>query len=96
GTNSDLDLNAELRATGWANIAAGAVGGPPGYFYMSDTMIAHRLLGGRRGPAVVAALGLLGILLIGGSVLELLPQFVIGGLLLFVGVDFLVEWLWTS
>jgi SulP family sulfate permease len=95
-TKMDLDIGAELRATGWANVVAGAVGGPPGYLYLADTLITQRLVGRRRGPAVVAAFGLLGVVMLGGSILELLPQFVIGGLLLFVGVDFLVEWLWTS
>ena len=28
-----------------------------------------------------------------GSILELIPQFIIGGLLLFVAADFLIEWL---
>ncbi len=96
GTNRDLDASAELRSTGWANVASGVLGGPPGYLYMSITVTAHRLLGGRRGPAVVAGLTILAIVAVGSSVLELLPQFVIGGLLLFIGVDFLVEWLWKA
>jgi SulP family sulfate permease len=95
-TESDLDSNAELRATGLANVAAGAVGGPPGHLYLADTLVAHQLLGNRRGAAVVAGISLVGVIIVGGSVLELLPQFVIGGLLLFVGLDFLVEWLWDS
>ncbi|HVR80002.1 MAG TPA: cyclic nucleotide-binding domain-containing protein [Acidimicrobiia bacterium] len=95
-TKLDLDMGVELRATGWANVAAVAVGGPPGYLYLADTLITQRLVGRRRGPAVVAAFALLAVVMLGGSILELLPQFVIGGLLLFVGVDFLVEWLWTS
>ena len=90
-------MNAELRATGWANVAAGAVGGPPGYMYLADTLITQRLVGRRRGPAVVAAFGILSVLLVvGASVLEFVPEFVIGGLLLFVGADFMVEWLWSS
>lgn len=96
GTNSDLNLNAELKSTGWANLATGLAGGPPGYFYLSDTLIAHRLVGGRRGPAVLGAFATLGVVLLGGIVLEFLPQFVVGGLLLFVGIDFLYEWLWAS
>ena len=95
-TKLDLDMAVELRATGWANVAAGALGGPPGYLYLGNTLITQRLVGRRRGPAVVAAFSLLAVVLLGGSILELLPQFVIGGLLLFVGVDFLVEWLWAS
>jgi sulfate permease, SulP family len=95
-TKSDVDMNAELRATGWANVAAGAVGGPPGYMYLADTLITQRLVGRRRGPAVVAAVGILSVLAVGGVVLEFVPEFVIGGLLLFVGADFMVEWLWSS
>ena len=45
-TKLDIDMNAELRATGWANMAAGAVGGPPGYLYLADTLITQRLLAG--------------------------------------------------
>lgn len=95
-SNRDLDVNAELRATGLANLGAGAMGGPPGFIYMATTLVSHRVIGPRRGPAVVAAAGLLAIVAAGGAVLELLPQFVVGGLLVFVGADFLIEWLWVS
>jgi SulP family sulfate permease len=95
-TRSDVDVNRELRATGWGNVAAGVLGGPPGYMYFSDTAIASRLVGMRRGPAVVAALATFAVVAFAGFVLELLPQFVIGGLLLFVGAEFLYEWLWAS
>ena len=95
-TRSDVDVNRELRTTGWGNVAAGALGAPPGYMYFSDTAITSRLVGMRRGPAVVAAVATLAVVAFAGFVLELLPQFVIGGLLLFVGSEFLYEWLWTS
>jgi len=95
-TKSDVDMNAELRATGWANVAGGAVGGPPGYMYLADTLITQRLVGQRRGPAVVAGIGILSVVAVGGVVLEYVPEFIIGGLLLFVGADFVVEWLWAS
>jgi sulfate permease, SulP family len=95
-TRSDVDVNRELRMTGWGNVAAGALGGPPGYMYFSDTAITSRLAGARRGPAVVAALTMLTVVAFANFVLELLPLFVIGGLLLFVGAEFLYEWLWAS
>jgi len=95
-TNRDLDLTSELSAAGWANVASAVVGGPPGYIYLSDTVIAHRILGARRGAALVAGIGLLTFGLLGGSVLEFLPEFIVGGLLLFVGVEFLYDWLWES
>lgn len=92
----DVDVNRELRVTGWANVAAGTVGGPPGYMYLSSTVITSRLVGMRRGPAVVAAVTALVVVGFGGFILELLPQFVVGGLLLFVGAEFLYEWIWVS
>ncbi len=95
-TKTDVDMNAELRATGWANIASGAVGSAPGYLYLADTVITQRIVGKRRGPAVVGGVVILALLVVGGSWLELLPQFIVGGLLLFVGIDFMVEWLWAS
>lgn len=95
-TRRDLDVGLELKVTGWANLAAGLVGGPPGYLYLADTLVTRRVVGERRGPALIAALGVGLVVLAGGSVLGLLPQFVVGGLLLFVGVEFLVEWLWDA
>ena len=95
-TRSDLDMNAELRTTGWANVAAAAVGSAPGYLYLADTVITQRLVGKRRGSALVAAIAMLGMLVVGGAVVGALPQFIVGGLLLFVGFDFMVEWLWSS
>ncbi len=95
-TRRDLDVALELRVTGWANVAAGLVGGPPGYLYLADTLVTRRVIGERRGPAVIAALGVGLVVLAGGGVLGLLPQFVVGGMLLFVGIEFLVEWLWDA
>ena len=95
-TKRDLDLGADLRATGWANVVAAGVGGAPGYMYLADTVMTHRLVGPRRGAAVVAGLAILGMVAVGGSVLEFIPQFVVGGILLFYGLEFLVEWLWIA
>lgn len=95
-TRVDVDMNRELQATGWANVAGGFIGGPPGYMYMSDTVITSRLLGPRRGPALVAPAWIILVVALGGTMLELIPQFVIGGLLLFVGAEFAYEWIWVS
>ena len=95
-TKVDVDMNQELQATGWANLAAGAFGGPPGYMYLADTVITSRLVGRRRGPALVAPGAIVAVVAFGGAVLEFIPQFVIGGMLLFVGAEFAYEWLWVS
>lgn len=93
---ADLDVNRELRSTGWANLAVGAVGGAPGYMYLAPTVIVSRLVGKRRGPALVAPLLMLAVVAFGGFTLEFLPRFVVVGLLLFVGAEFLYEWIWVA
>lgn len=95
-TATDLDMNQELRATGGANLAASLIGGPPGYLYLADTVITTRLVGPRRGAALVAPAFLFGVVAFGGALLEFIPGFVVGGLLLFVSAEFFHEWLWAS
>lgn len=95
-TRADIDINRELRVTGWSNIAGGAVGGAPGYMYLADTAITARLVGMRRGPALVAPLVMLAVVVFGSFILQFLPRFVVGGMLVFVGAEFLYEWVWTS
>lgn len=95
-TRRDLNVGRELGVTGLANIAAGLAGGPPGYLYLADTVVTRRIAGERRGAAVVSAIGVALLAIAGGGLLELLPQFVVGGMLLFVGVEFVVEWLWDA
>lgn len=95
-TRRDLRMSDELRATGWGNLIAAIVGGPPGYLYLGDTVVANRVVGPRRGSAVVAAFGVLAVVFAGGTILEWVPQFLIGGLLGFVGLSFMFEWLWEA
>jgi sulfate permease, SulP family len=91
----DLDLNRELRASGGANIVAGLGGGIVGFHALSLTSLGHRG-GARRLVGVVAGLVCAIALVFGGSFVELLPRVVVGGLLLFLGVTFLVEWIYDA
>lgn len=88
----DLDLNRELRTAGVANAAAGVAGGVPGFHAVSLTLLARRLDAPARSAALVAAAVVVLSLVAGASVIELIPRAVLGGLLLFLGLSFLVEW----
>jgi SulP family sulfate permease len=92
----DIDFDRELRVAGLGNIAAGAVGGGPGFTYLSDTVLLHRVKAMRRGTALVASLVAGSALLLGPSLLTLVPTAVAAGLLLFVGTSFIIEWLWDT
>lgn len=92
----DVDLNRELISTGVANIAGGLVGGAVGYHYLGISSLAFRMGISNRLVALFGA-SVTGLaLLFGASLLSLIPKFIVGGLILFVGLSFLVEWLYDA
>lgn len=92
--NKDLDLDQELKVTGFANVAAGLFGGIVGYHAVSLSSLNHKLTGGRRLPGIFAALLLTLTVFLGGSVLPYLPKAMLGGLLVFLGLSMLIEWVY--
>lgn len=95
-TKQDVNLNAELKVTGFANLVAGLFGSVPGYNKLSHTAL-HYKMGARSRLTGVMAGMMCGIfLLIDPALLSYMPDYVVGGLLLFIGMDFLVEWLWDA
>lgn len=95
-TDRDLDLNRELRAAGAANLLVGAAGGMPAYQKIGATVLAHALGTTTRLVALVAA-GVCGVTLaFGGSVLSFFPRLALGGLLAYLGLALLVEWVYDA
>jgi SulP family sulfate permease len=88
----DIDLNRELRATGAANIALGLGGGMIGFHALSLSVLAHRLGARSRLVGLVAAAVVVSALLVGASVVTVVPTLVLGGLVVFLGLGFLTEW----
>jgi SulP family sulfate permease len=88
----DIDMNRELGAAGLANVIAGLFGSTVGYQTLSLTVLAHRLNAKTRLAGVFAAFVLGGTLLFGASLLSYFPKPILGGILLFMGLSFLVEW----
>jgi len=89
----DLPTDHELRVQGLANIACAAAGGLIGYTAISVTSIGHALARGRRLPGLLAALLLLVTALLGAAAIAAVPRFVVGGLLVCIGLALLQEWL---
>ena len=96
GTDRDADLNRELRSAGIANVAAGAGGGMAGFHGVILTVLAHRTGVSNRLVGVIAGVVSAAALLAGTSALGMLPRPLLGGLLLFLGLGFLVEWAYDS
>jgi SulP family sulfate permease len=88
----DIDMNRELKSAGLANVFAGLFGSTVGYQALSLTVLAHRLNAKTRLAGVFTALVCGGALLFGTSLLSYFPKPMMGGILLFMGLSFLVEW----
>jgi SulP family sulfate permease len=92
----DIDLNRELIATGLGNIAGGFAGSSVGYHYLGFSAIALRMNIHSRLLAVIAASVTGFVLLFGASLLSFMPTLLAGGVLFFLGISFLVEWLYDA
>lgn len=94
--NRPVDLDRELRATGLANIMSGIGGGAPGYPLLGMSVLGHTLGAESRVAGVCAALVTAVPLVFGASIVTLFPKVLLGGLLIFLGLDFLSTWLWQT
>ncbi len=95
-TRSEIDLDRELRVAGAANIASGLVGGLIGYHGMSVSALNHGLARGRRLPGLVVAAMIVATVVLGPGLLSYIPRVLLGGLLAYVGLALLQEWLIAS
>ncbi len=92
----DLDTNRELRDAGLLNVVSGALGGIPGYHALSLTALAERMSVDARAAGLVATLVPLAAVVFGAGVIELIPRMIVGGVLVFLGLAFIVEWVWDK
>lgn len=92
----DMNFNRELRAAGLANFLAGIGAGLPGYHLLGASTLSYRLGARSRLTGITAAILIGFTCLFGASVLEYVPRPVLGGLLVYLGVSFLVEWLYDA
>jgi sulfate permease, SulP family len=94
--HQDLDTNRELRDAGFLNVVSGALGGIPGYHALSLTALAERMSVDARAAGLVATLVPVAAVVFGASVIELIPRMIVGGVLVFLGLSFIVEWVWDK
>ena len=92
----DLDTNRELRDAGVLNIVSGALGGIPGYHALSLTALAKHMRVDARAAGLIAALVPLAAVVVGAEVVGMIPRMIVGGVLVFLGLAFIVEWVWDK
>lgn len=89
----DIDVNAELRSSGIANLLSGAIGGPSGYVGLGMTILAQRTGARGREAGIATALAMIVGLAAAGSLVFQVPVFITAGFVLFMGIGMLKEWL---
>ena len=92
----DVDLNRELKVAGVANILIGIGGGTVGFHSLSLSRLVHRMGANSRMVGVIAAVACALMLFLGSEIMAFLPRLVLGGLLFFLGMHFLVEWVYQA
>jgi SulP family sulfate permease len=95
-TGQNVDLNRDLKAAGIANLVAGLGGSMVGWHTLSESTLIYKMGARSRlvGFVLAAVCGI--VLWLGGSLLSYFPNLVLGGLLLFIGLDFLVTWVYEG
>jgi SulP family sulfate permease len=89
-----FDLERDLRATGIANIAGALGGGLIGFQLMSGTSLGKKLQLGGALPGLSAAAGCAITFLFSGALLSILPVGLFVTVIAYLGIDFLLTWLW--
>jgi len=92
----EANLERELNVTGLANIMTGALAGYAGCISTSRSLLNLSSGGtGRLSGLTVAAISML-MLAVAPALLGLMPKFVLGGLLIYLGADQLHRWIVAS
>jgi SulP family sulfate permease len=95
-SQEEIDLNQELRAAGVATFVAGLGGGMVGFHSLSMSRLVLSLGATTRWVGVGSALICGLALCFGASIVTGVPQFVCGGLLFYLGLTFLWEWVYEA
>ncbi len=91
-TRKPINFNRELVSSGFANILASFGGGIMGYHSASLSALSHKMSVSNRFIGIVAA-GIFGVTIyFGAGLLSLIPKILIGGLLIYLGLSFIIRW----
>ena len=95
-TGAKFDWNKEFKVTGFAGLVAGLAGSSPGCHSLTYSLPSWMFGADTRLTGLVASAVLGLTLFFGGGMLGVLPTSVIGGLLLFIGLDLLGDLLFAT
>ncbi|HIF87464.1 MAG TPA: cyclic nucleotide-binding domain-containing protein [Gammaproteobacteria bacterium] len=92
----DLNPDHELQVMGYTNVVNGALDGFPGVHDVSDTALVETLGGKGRLTGFIYSTLMVAAILAGAEFMKIVPTFLLGGLLIYVGLEFLIDWVWKA
>jgi SulP family sulfate permease len=92
----DMDVNDELERSGIVNIVVSVLGTPASWVHIPSTATAYRRSAMHWGFAALAAGIMFLAFLAGPGLVSYFPRVVAGGILVFLGIELLKEWLWNT
>lgn len=95
-SESEMDLDRELKSAGAANVVAGLAGGMVGFTSLTITGLGLKMNARSRVVGLMTAGACVAVLLLGAGVLSYFPEPIIGGLLMFLGIELLTEWVYDT
>ncbi|MEM6598540.1 MAG: SulP family inorganic anion transporter [Cyanobacteria bacterium P01_C01_bin.69] len=94
--SQDIDINYELKVAGSANILLGMGGGILSFHSMGGSILTHKLGGRSRWVTVIGGVTFIVLPLLFSPWLTYFPTSILGGLLLFLGLSNLYEWVFRA
>lgn len=95
-TQRNMELDRELQTAGLANIACGVGCGLAGYHWLATSVLAHKMKAKYRLTGLFSA-AFFGItLFVSTSLVSYFPKPLLGGLLAYLGLSFLFEWVYQT
>ncbi|BAS55853.1 MULTISPECIES: SulP family inorganic anion transporter [Leptolyngbya] len=95
-SQQDIDINRELKTCGVANLAAGIGGGMVGFLSFNRSVLNRSAGATGRLSGIVASLFCAAFLFLGTEVIAFVPKPLLGGLLFYIGLNSLIEWLYNA
>jgi SulP family sulfate permease len=94
--NREIDSNRELKVAGIVNLLIGLAGGILSFHSLSKSVLAYKMGSSNRLATLIGAVVFIGVPLLGLPLLTHFPKPVLGGLLLFLGLSLMGEWVYTA
>ncbi|AFZ42535.1 cyclic nucleotide-binding protein [Halothece sp. PCC 7418] len=92
----DISLNRELESVGIANLASGFGTGMTGNQALPSTLLVNKIGANSRLSGIFSGIFCFFVLVLGSSLISLFPKPILGGLILYLGLALLLEWVYKA